>query len=410
MSKIKKIINYKFKEFNSFNQNEVKAANAVVKTGILSEYLAGELEGGYYVKKFENKLKSFFGTKHAITVNSWTSGLIVAVGALDLEPGDEIIVSPWTMSATATAILHWNCIPIFVDIEKDTFCLDPKKIEKKITPKTKAIITVDIFGQSSDIHKIKKIARKYSLKVICDSAQAPGSKIGKNFTGTLADIGGYSLNYHKHIHTGEGGILVTNNDYYAKKMKLLRNHGETHNNLNNKLLINNLGYNFRLGEIESAIGIEQLKKLKKITKGKINVANQLSKKLSKLPGIKTPIIRRGCSHVYYVYPIIIDKKINRKELFNILNKLGVQGLSEGYQLLHKLPMYKKKVAIGRKGFPWSISKRKINYNQIDLNISEELHNRTFLSFEICLFDLKKKDIENISICFKKAWKILKIKY
>ena len=200
MSKIKKIINYKFKEFNSFNQNEVKAANAVVKTGILSEYLAGELEGGYYVKKFENKLKSFFGTKHAITVNSWTSGLIVAVGALDLEPGDEIIVSPWTMSATATAILHWNCIPIFVDIEKDTFCLDPKKIEKKITPKTKAIITVDIFGQSSDIHKIKKIARKYSLKVICDSAQAPGSKIGKNFTGTLADIGGYSLNYHKHIH------------------------------------------------------------------------------------------------------------------------------------------------------------------------------------------------------------------
>lgn len=409
MSKIKKIINYKFKKFNSFNQNEVKAANAVVKKGILSEYLAGELEGGYYVKKFENKLKSFFGTKHAITVNSWTSGLIVAVGALDLEPGDEIIVPPWTMSATATAILHWNCIPIFVDIEKDTFCLDPKKIEKKITPKTKAIITVDIFGQSSDIYKIKKIARKYSLKVICDSAQAPGSKIGKNFTGTLADIGGYSLNYHKHIHTGEGGILVTNNDYYAKKMKLLRNHGETHKNLNNKLLINNLGYNFRLGEIESAIGIEQLKKLKKITKGKINLANQLSKKLSKLPGIKTPVIRKGCSHVYYVYPIIIDKKINRKELFNILIKLGVQGLSEGYQLLHKLPMYKKKVAIGQKGFPWSISKRKINYNQIDLNISEELHNQTFLSFEICLFELKKQDIENISKCFKKAWKILKIK-
>ena len=405
---MKKIINYKFKKFNSYDDKEVKAANLVVKSGVLSAYLAGELDGGNYVKKFENLAKNFFKVKHAITVNSWTSGLIVAIGALDLEPGDEIIVSPWTMSATATAILHWNCIPIFCDIESDTFCLDPNKIEDKISPKTKAIITVDIFGQSSDIYQINKIAKKYSLKVISDTAQAPNAKIGNKYTGTISDIGGYSLNYHKHIHTGEGGILVTNNDYLAKKMKLIRNHGETYNNLNKKLLINNLGYNFRLGEIESAIGIQQLSKLKKITKKKINIANNLSKNLSKLPGLTTPIVRKKCSHVYYVFPIILDKKINRKKLFKILTELGMQGISEGYQLLHRLPMYNKKIAYGSKGFPWSLSKKNYNYINQNLIIAEELHHKTFLSFEICLFDLSSNDVKKIYKCFEYAWKTLKI--
>ena len=312
------------------------------------------------------------------------------------------------MSATATAILHWNCIPIFCDIESDTFCLDPNRIEDKISSKTKAIITVDIFGQSSDIYQINKIAKKYSLKVISDTAQAPNAKIGKKYTGTISDIGGYSLNYHKHIHTGEGGILVTNNDYLAKKMKLLRNHGETYNNLDKKLLINNLGYNFRLGEIESAIGIQQLNKLKKITKKKINIANNLSKNLSKLPGLTTPIVRKKCSHVYYVFPIILDKKINRKKLFKILTELGMQGISEGYQLLHRLPMYNKKIAYGSKGFPWSLSKKSYNYKNQNLIIAEELHHKTFLSFEVCLFDLSNNDVKKIYKCFEYAWKILKI--
>ncbi len=407
MYKIKKIINYKFKKFNSYSNKEVNAAKKVVKTGILSEYLAGDLEGGNYVQKFENHAKKVFRSKHAISVNSWTSGLVVAVGALELEPGDEIIVTPWTMSATATAILHWGCIPIFVDIEKDTFCLDPKKIVDKISNRTKAIITVDIFGQSSDISSINKIAKRYSLKVISDSAQAPASKYKDRYTGTMTDIGGFSLNYHKHIHTGEGGILVTNNDYLAKKMKLIRNHGETFVNLNKKLLINNIGHNFRLGEVESAIGIEQLKKLKKIVKKKTESANKLSRLLSKLPGIQTPVVRKNCTHVYYVYPIVLNRNINRKKLINLLNKMGMQGLSEGYQLLHKLPVYKNKIAYGKKGFPWNITKKKYDYSE-KLTISEELHRKSFLSFEICLYELSSVDIKNIYKCFQAAWKILKI--
>ena len=126
-----------------------------------------------------------------------------------IRAGDEVIVTPWTMSATATAILHWNAIPVFVDIDPDTFNIDPKLILNSISSYTKAIVVADIFGQSADIDEIMKIAKRYNLKVISDTAQAPGATYKNKLAGTLADIGGFSLNYHKHIHTGEGGILVT---------------------------------------------------------------------------------------------------------------------------------------------------------------------------------------------------------
>ena len=133
--------------------------------------------------------------------------MICAIGAIGVETGDEIIVTPWTMCATATAILHWNAIPVFCDIEADTFNLDPLELEKKINKKTKAILAADIFGHSCNIVSLMKIAEKYNLKVITDSAQSPGAKNLKKYVGTESHVGGYSLNYHKHIHTGEGGIL-----------------------------------------------------------------------------------------------------------------------------------------------------------------------------------------------------------
>ena len=213
--------------------------------------------------KFESlkkNVKKYFNVKHCITVNSWTSGLITAIGAIGIEPGDEVILPPWTMCACAAAILHWNAIPVFADIEKKTFCIDPDSIIKNISNKTKAILAVDIFGHSANMNEIMSIAKKYNLKVISDSAQSPGAIYKGNFAGTIADIGGFSLNYHKHIHTGEGGILVTNDDMLAKKMQLIRNHAEAvMPDMNNADLSNMVGHNFRLGEIECAIGIEQQK-------------------------------------------------------------------------------------------------------------------------------------------------------
>ena len=155
-----KLITKRFKRYNSIGIKEISAANKVLRTGILSDFIAGKNKnflGGIKVNQFERQCEKYFKVKHAVTVNSWTSGLICAVGAIDIEPGDEVIVTPWTMPATATAILHWNAIPVFADIDKNTFNLNIESIEANISKYTKAIIAVDIFGQSADIYSIMKI-------------------------------------------------------------------------------------------------------------------------------------------------------------------------------------------------------------------------------------------------------------
>ncbi|MCG8380344.1 MAG: DegT/DnrJ/EryC1/StrS family aminotransferase, partial [Proteobacteria bacterium] len=218
-----------FKHYNPIGKEELEAARSVIESGVLSQYLAcwdADFYGGPKVQEFERFSEDYFGVKHAITVNSWTSGLIAAVGAIGIEPGDEIIVSPWTMCASATAIIHWNAIPVFADIEPETFCLDPESVENNISPYTKAIMSPDIFGHSADMDALMGIADKYNLKVISDTAQAPGAYYHGKYAGTIADVGGFSLNYHKHIHTGEGGILVTNDDQIAERLQLIRNHAE----------------------------------------------------------------------------------------------------------------------------------------------------------------------------------------
>ena len=176
-----KLVKKKFKKYISIDQKDIKAAIKVLKKGTLSDYLgekSPKFYGGYYVQKFERYLEKYFRVKHAITTNSWTSGLIAAVGAIGTEPGDEIIVTTWTMCASATAILHWNAIPIFADIEKETFNIDPNSIEKNITNKTKAIMAVDIFGHPANMRIINKIAKKNNLKVITDNAQSIGTYNG----------------------------------------------------------------------------------------------------------------------------------------------------------------------------------------------------------------------------------------
>lgn len=399
----------KIKKYNTIGKEELRAVKKVIEKGELSSFLGSKGKnflGGKKVREFESKIEKYFKVKYAVTFNSWTSGLIACVGSLDVSPGDEIIVTSWSMCATATSILHYNCIPVFADINIETYNLDYSKIEKKITRKTKAIMVADIFGQSCDILEINKIAKKYNLKVICDSAQAIGSKIDKKFTGTLADLGGFSFNYHKHIHTGEGGVVVTNDKNLYRRLCLIRNHGEA---VVGKESLNNIvGYNFRLGEIESAIGIEQLKKLNNLIKKRINVCEHLTKKLSKLPFLKLPKNSKDRSNVYYLYPMQLEVnkiKKSRKFIVDKLKKEGIPGLIEGYVNIHKLPIFKKKIAYGKKNFPWSLNKNyKKAYRFDDLYNTELLHNKTFFAIEVCLYELSMKDVEIISKKFFKVWK------
>ncbi|MBL4792760.1 DegT/DnrJ/EryC1/StrS family aminotransferase [Citromicrobium bathyomarinum] len=405
------VISRELAPFQSMGREEEEAAARVVRSGVLSAYIGAPGEmfmGGTEVRAFERKAAEYFGVRHALGVNSWTSGLIAEVGAIGVEPGDEIITTPWTMSATAMAILHWNAIPVFADIDRETFNIDPESVRSLITPRTKAIMAVDIFGMTADVAALRAIADEYGLKLLGDTAQAPGALREGDFTGTGYDIGGFSLNYHKHIHCGEGGILVTNDDALAERLALIRNHAESVIKPKSRDdLANMIGYNFRMGEIEAAIASVQLDKLEERVADRQRVADQLNAGLGDLKGLTTPKVKDGATHVYYVYGMVLDTQavgISRGKIANALRAEGVPGLAAAYQNIHRLPLFTEQVAYGTGSFPWSLRKdRSFAYGIGTCPVAEELQDTSFLGLSICLNQLPPRDVADIVAAFHKVW-------
>ena len=333
--------------------------------------------------------------------------MICAVGALDVEPGDEIIVTPWTMSATIAAILHWGCIPVFADIDKSDFMIMPEQVKDLVNDRTRAILVADIFGQSANYEALSKLAKKHSLKIISDTAQAPYASTPFGFAGTITDIGGISLNYHKHIHCGEGGVIFTNDNELALRMRLIRNHAEACiADSGAKSISNMIGFNFRLGEIESSIAIEQLKKLPKIVSRRQKIAQLLSKEINKLDGLFVPTPTSGYQHVYYVLPIIFDPqkfKVPRNKFVEYLADEGALGFSGGYINCHRLPALVQKIAYGKSGFPWSLNPDvDYDYGEGTCPNAEFLHDVACIIFEMCMFELRDEEVDLIIMAIRKV--------
>jgi dTDP-4-amino-4,6-dideoxygalactose transaminase len=397
---------------STIGAEEEIAVLRVLRSGTLSGFQGAwgdDFLGGHEVRAFEAEWAAYFGVEHAITVNSWTSGLIAMIGAVGVEPGDEVITTTWTMCATATAIVHWNAIPVFADVDRATYCIDPASVERCITERTRAILAVDIFGQSADMIALRDIADRHGIRLISDTAQAPGAMQRGRFAGTLADIGGFSLNYHKHIHTGEGGVIVTSDAELADRCRLIRNHAEAVvGDAGVGRITNMVGYNFRLGEIEAAIGRCQLEKLDAQIRRRQEIAAMLDSGLGKLPGLKTPAVAAGNSHVYYIYGMQIDTRALGRERDWVLRALeaeGVEGLATAYVNVHLLPMYQQRLAFGGGGYPWRGGDREspVVYDKGICPVAEELQDSSYLGFEMCTFEIDDQQVADVVTAFEKVW-------
>ena len=419
----KKIKNIDFKPRKTMFKEEINSVTEVMKSDNLSSFLGApgkNFLGGKKVLEFENLWKQKYGFKHAISVNSWTSGLVISVGAIGISPGDEVICSPYTMSASATSVLFYGGIPIFADIDSNTYNLDPKSIEEKITKRTKAILVVHIFGGTADMDSIMSLAKKHNLKVIEDAAQAPGTFYKNKSVGAIGHIGGFSLNYHKHIHCGEGGMIVTNDDELAIKAQLIRNHGENSaDKLDNKFLPNIIGGNYRLTEISAAIGIEQLKKLDEILKNRRKLANYLHEKLKEIDCIETYLPELGFDHVYYVFPMKFYSDIAgiSRNLFvksvnaEFLDAKGWEStpMAEGYvEPLYLNKIYQHQIAIGNQGFPFNFNKEvNYDYSKGICPVVEKLYTEQMIITPLVRDPLSESEIDDLITAIKKVLKYSK---
>ncbi|MFW6015660.1 MAG: DegT/DnrJ/EryC1/StrS family aminotransferase [bacterium] len=310
---------------------------------------SGWLSLGPKLEEFEKKVANYIGTRYAIAVNSGTSGLHLLIKSMNIGKGDEVITTPFSFIASSNCILYEGAVPVFVDIDPNTLCIDVNKIEDAITEKTKAILPVDVFGQPANMTEIMNIARKYGLKVIEDSCEAIGAEHRSRKVGTYADGSVFAFYPNKQITTGEGGVIVTDNKEIAQCCRSLRNQGRSENG--QWLEHIRLGYNYRLDEISCALGIVQLSRIEEILQKRSKIAEIYNSLLSKISDIKILSIDENTTKMsWFVYVIQLSKRINRNKVMRYLIDKGVN-CKPYFTPIHLQPFYVNKLGYKQGDFP-----------------------------------------------------------
>ncbi len=366
--------------------------------------------GGPIVRKLESKWSKLHKIDYSIAVNSATSGLTTAIMALNIGPGDEVICSPFSFTASATSIVIANAIPVFADIDLDTFCLSPEAAERSITESTKAIMPIHWNSNAGDLDEIISIAKSKGLKVIEDAAQTPGILYKGKHLGTYGDAGVYSLNEPKNIMTGEGGIIVTDSSEVAIKCRLVRNHGEAivdENSVDDQV-VNVIGYNFRLVELLAEIGVVQLDHLAYLNKVRQENYTCLVEKLMQEFGeyIKPQRITHLESYSSYTAGfrwMSKKSKIHRDIVAHVLRSEGIPVASGVSRLMSENPLFQRQLAYGRNHCPFSchLYKRRKEYSIPDLPNAKRLQNEEYLGFFQVGWPNTIEDMDDIVKGFRK---------
>lgn len=351
------------------------------------------LTTGPMVSAFEEDICAYIGCKYAAAVNSGTSALDIAVQALDLPAGSEVITTPFTFAATSNALLYHNVTPIFADIQRETRNIDPEEIRKKITQRTKAIIYVDYAGHPCDIDEIKQIAEEYDLSLIEDACHAFGASYHGKKIGTMADMTVFSFHPVKPITTGEGGAVATDDPELAERLKLLRSHGITRNvedmfgeGSEWAYDMVALGRNYRMTDIQAALGISQLKKIDSFIKRRNELAKIYEELIGDLPWLETPHCHGDATHGWHLYTVLLDG-VRRNDLYKYLHQNNI-GANVHYIPIYRFTYYQKRFPIDPRTFP----------------TTEEVFNRIIT---LPLFPgMKEENLEYVSDTLKKVKSIL----
>ncbi len=316
---------------------------------------SGWITTGPKTHKFEEMVRDYVGAKNAIVLNSCTAALHLSLIAAGVE-GGEVITTPYTFAATVNTIIQSGAKPVLVDVQKDTFNIDPANIEKAITPKTKAIVPVDYAGQACDLDEINKIAKEHNLKVIEDAAHAIGAKYKGKRLGTMADSTCFSFYATKNMTTAEGGAATTNDEKIASRVRMLGLHGmskDAWKRYGDKgswyYEIEDLGWKYNMTDIAAAMGMHQLKKLDGFIEQRREIAKRFNEEFSKVDGLITPTEKKDRLHIYHLYPLLLEN-YDRAKFIEKMSEQGI-GCSVHFIPIHMHPYYKKALGYREGRFP-----------------------------------------------------------
>lgn len=312
------------------DNRELEEIAKVLATGYLTQ--------GPKVAEFEQLVAQMIGCKYAFAMSSCTTALHLALVVLDVKPGDEVLIADFTFPATANVVVQQGATPVLVDVDLDTFTLNIEDFRAKITPKTKAIIPVHAFGCSADMDPILEVACKYEIPVIEDAATAIGTTYYNRYCGNIGVMGCFSFHPRKMITTGEGGMITTNDEYLADHIRLLRSHGGVR--IGNWFEYEAAGFNYRLSDVQGAIGIAQMEKLPNLIERKRLLAHQLRERLTRVEGLQLPYEPPWGGHIYQSFVVLVDENLNRNQIIEFLRDRDIE-TTLGTYALHVQPFFQR---------------------------------------------------------------------